>query len=248
MTKGKKTDWMFEAASVQGLVNAGWRKSTLKAGDTVTLVGRPLRDGRPGAQLLRAILADGTTLKGSTGSPKLLSGQRETSDVEIKRITLMMRNTWLAILCLSFSAAPHLSARRTAAASAGSAKPDPLDKPGALAKENLAKSRPKPPFNLTGNWMFRPQDNRDNGVFAYLPLPKLKPAAQAEYDAAQKAQKEGKAYKNDEGACWPAGMPEILTRVWPNQTIQLPTMILMVQNAQGRTALDLPGWPPSRRS
>lgn len=67
--QGKKTDWMFEAASVQGLVKAGWRKSTLKAGDTVTLVGRPLRDGRPGAQLLRATLADGTTLKGSTGSP-----------------------------------------------------------------------------------------------------------------------------------------------------------------------------------
>src|SRR5579863_495036 len=67
--QGKKTDWMFEAASVQGLVKAGWRKSTLKAGDVVTLVGRPLRDGRPGAQLLRATLADGTTLKGSTGSP-----------------------------------------------------------------------------------------------------------------------------------------------------------------------------------
>ena len=120
------------------------------------------------------------------------------------------------------------SARRAAAQPA-----NPLDKPGALAKDNLAKARPKPPFDLTGNWMFAPQQNKDNGGFGYLPLPKLKPAAQASYDAARKAQAQGLAYKNDEGACWPAGMPQMMTRVWPNQTIQLPTMIVMIQMLKG---------------
>jgi Family of unknown function (DUF6152) len=62
---GRTTDWYFEAASVRGLVLQGWRKSTLKPGDTVTLVGHPIRDGRPGASLLRAILADGTVLQGN---------------------------------------------------------------------------------------------------------------------------------------------------------------------------------------
>ena len=62
------TDWSVEAASVQGMVQAGWRKSTLKAGDTVTIVGRPLKDGRPGVQLLRAILADKTVLKSNAGA------------------------------------------------------------------------------------------------------------------------------------------------------------------------------------
>jgi hypothetical protein len=62
------TDWSVEAASVQGMVKAGWRKSTLKAGDKVTIVGRPLRDGRPGVQLLRAILADKTVLKNNAGA------------------------------------------------------------------------------------------------------------------------------------------------------------------------------------
>jgi len=100
---------------------------------------------------------------------------------------------------------------------------------GALSKENLAKPRSKPPFDLTGNWMYSPQQNRDNGVFAYTPLPKLKPQAQALYDAGQKAVKEGKAFHNDEGACYPAGMPQLMTRVWPNQTIQLPTVIVMTQ-------------------
>lgn len=64
---GGSVDWSFEAASTQGMVRAGWRKSTLKPGDTVTLVGRPLRDGRPGAQLVRAMLADGTVLQSSAG-------------------------------------------------------------------------------------------------------------------------------------------------------------------------------------
>lgn len=64
---GVTTDWSFEAASTQGMVRAGWRKSTLKPGDLVTFVGRPLRDGRPGAQLVRAILADGTVLESSAG-------------------------------------------------------------------------------------------------------------------------------------------------------------------------------------
>ena len=105
----------------------------------------------------------------------------------------------------------------------------PGTQPGALSKANLAKRRPKPPFDLTGNWMYSPHMNRENGVFAYLPMPKLKPAAQASYEASQAAAKEGKAYKNDEGACYPAGMPESMTRVWPNQTIQLPTVIVMIQ-------------------
>ena len=65
--KGVVTDWSFEAASTRGMVNAGWRESTLKQGDSVTIVGHPLRDGRPGAQLVRAILSDGTVLQGSAG-------------------------------------------------------------------------------------------------------------------------------------------------------------------------------------
>lgn len=64
---GTTTDWFIEAGSVRGLALAGWRRSTLKAGDAITVVGRPLRDGQPGASLVRAVLADGTTLAASTG-------------------------------------------------------------------------------------------------------------------------------------------------------------------------------------
>lgn len=65
---GNATDWFFEANSVRSMTTAGWRKSTLEVGDTVTLVGHPMRDGQPGASLTHAILSDGTTLKSSGGS------------------------------------------------------------------------------------------------------------------------------------------------------------------------------------
>ncbi len=65
---GPATEWNFEAASVRGMALAGWRRSTLKGGDQVTLVGAPLKDGRTGAMLHRAILADGTILKSNLGA------------------------------------------------------------------------------------------------------------------------------------------------------------------------------------
>jgi hypothetical protein len=46
---------------------AGWRRSTLKPGDTVTIVAHPLSDGQPGANLVKATLADGTTLAANAG-------------------------------------------------------------------------------------------------------------------------------------------------------------------------------------
>ena len=65
--QGQAVDWSIEAASTQALVRSGWRKSTIKFGDVVTIVGRPLRDGRPGAVLVRMTLADGTVMERGTG-------------------------------------------------------------------------------------------------------------------------------------------------------------------------------------
>ena len=48
------------------------------------------------------------------------------------------------------------------------------------------------------------------------------------YDAAKKAAAEGKVYHDDIGQCWPAGMPVIMTRVWPIAMMQRPTEIMMV--------------------
>jgi hypothetical protein len=98
--------------------------------------------------------------------------------------------------------------------------------PGALSPENLSKQRPKPPFDLTGTWLHDNKDGPNSWRFV-PPTFKLTPQAQEHYDAGQKATKEGKVYRDDIGQCWPAGMPLIMTRVWPIAMIQLPTAIYM---------------------
>jgi len=98
---------------------------------------------------------------------------------------------------------------------------------GALAPANIAKPRPAPPFNLTGTWLHG--GGTDNG-FRFSPPAgfKLTPEAQVHYDAARKAQAEGKVYRDDIGQCWPAGLPVIMTRVWPIAMVQTPTVIYMI--------------------
>src|SRR5437764_8852631 len=82
---------------------------------------------------------------------------------------------------------------------------------GVLAPANLAKPRPKAPFDLTGSWLHGQGD--ENGE-RYLPPAtgfKFTPAAQAHFDAATKARAEGKIYRNDIGLCWPSGVPIMMT-------------------------------------
>src|SRR4026207_1118336 len=100
---------------------------------------------------------------------------------------------------------------------------------GALAPANLAKPRAKPPFDLTGTWLHGGGAPGTN-PFQFAPPPgfKLTPEAQVHYDAAQKAAAAGKVYRDDIGQCWPAGLPVIMTRVWPIAMIQLPTAIYMI--------------------
>jgi len=108
------------------------------------------------------------------------------------------------------------------AAPAAAEAPPPLS---ALAPANLAKPRPKPPFNLTGTWFV---DLAHGGFQFGPPYPRFKPAAQASFDEARKAAASGHAYKDDIGAGYPAGLPVIMTRVWPIAMIQLPTAIYMI--------------------
>ena len=107
---------------------------------------------------------------------------------------------------------------------AQSASPPQL---GVLAPENLAKPRPAPPFNLTGTWQ---HDGRFTTWHFVPDTFKLTPEAQKHYDAGQRALKAGGVYRDDIGQCWPAGMPLIMTRVWPIAMVQLPTVIYMISN------------------
>jgi hypothetical protein len=117
------------------------------------------------------------------------------------------------------------SAQRAAAQAEPAIPPPPLS---ALAPANLAKPRPAAPFDLTGNWFI--QGGVQGWLFGRTPavLPKLTPEAQKHFDAYAAATKAGQVYRDDIGQCWPAGMPVIMTRVWPVAMIQKPTAIYMI--------------------
>jgi hypothetical protein len=59
---GQEVEWSIEANSRASLSRQGWKQSSLKPGDDVTVTSHPLRDGRPGGSLVEVTLADGTRL------------------------------------------------------------------------------------------------------------------------------------------------------------------------------------------
>src|SRR5918993_354486 len=70
--KGEEVLWNVELTSPTYLVRAGWKSNTLKPGDKVTVVGRPLKSGEPGSAIFTSVtLADGRTL---TERPARLGG------------------------------------------------------------------------------------------------------------------------------------------------------------------------------
>jgi hypothetical protein len=117
---------------------------------------------------------------------------------------------------------------------------------GALAPSNLAKPRPKPPFDLTGTWnmLIDPKTGRH----LFEPHATLTPAAQSEFDAMNDEAKKGFDLHDDPGACWPLGLPRMMTRFWPIQVIQLPTeivLITMFDHSVRWIYLDGRGHPPA---
>jgi Family of unknown function (DUF6152) len=59
---GKPEIWAIEMNAPANLIPLGWKRTTLKPGDKVTVVVRPLRDGKPGGSFMSITLADGTKL------------------------------------------------------------------------------------------------------------------------------------------------------------------------------------------
>jgi hypothetical protein len=100
---------------------------------------------------------------------------------------------------------------------------------GALAPENLKKKRPAPPFNLTGTWFVDLSEGF--GKFRYgPPYPEFIGQAKLDFEEGQRMAAQRKPYRDAIGQCFPAGIPMIMTRVWPIAMVQLPTAIYMISN------------------
>ena len=59
---GVETEWSIESGAPGMMLRNGWKPSTLKAGDKVTLTMHPLRNGKPGGSLVSVKVPDGRVL------------------------------------------------------------------------------------------------------------------------------------------------------------------------------------------
>ncbi len=100
---------------------------------------------------------------------------------------------------------------------------------GALAPDNLAKDRPAPPIDITGTWFVDLSEGFSHFLFG-PPYPEFIGQTKADFETGQQMARERKSWRDAIGQCFPAGIPMIMTRVWPIMMIQLPTTLVMVSN------------------
>lgn len=61
---GNPVTWNVEMNSPNNLAGLGWKRSTLKAGDEVTITVHPLADGKAGGSFMAVVLPSGAKLNG----------------------------------------------------------------------------------------------------------------------------------------------------------------------------------------
>src|SRR5512139_3657096 len=59
---GKQTEWSLEGGSPGILSRNGWKRTSLKAGDKVTIEIYPLKSGEPGGSFIEITKADGSKI------------------------------------------------------------------------------------------------------------------------------------------------------------------------------------------
>ncbi len=72
---GKIESWAIEMNSPNNLIHIGWKRTTIKTGDKVTVKIHPLRDGRPGGLYVGITLPDGRYL----GAPEQEPGDSKSA-------------------------------------------------------------------------------------------------------------------------------------------------------------------------
>jgi hypothetical protein len=65
--QGKAVGWIAETGSPNMMSRGGWTKSTLKAGDRITVTGHPAKDGSPAMRFVKVVLPDGREMDPASG-------------------------------------------------------------------------------------------------------------------------------------------------------------------------------------
>jgi hypothetical protein len=67
---GKVVHWIGETQNPVSMVNVGWSKAAIKAGDEVTVVMLPVKNGLPLGRVASVLLPNGKTLVSGEGLPR----------------------------------------------------------------------------------------------------------------------------------------------------------------------------------
>ena len=78
-------EFLLELTSINMLRRAGWRSSSLKPGDRVTVVTAPLLDGEPGWEVFKSLLLDFTGRRSGDEDP-VFAGLSERERQVLERI------------------------------------------------------------------------------------------------------------------------------------------------------------------
>jgi len=215
---GSTERWRIEGGSTTEMVNNGFARDSIADGDRLTVLINPLRSGRPGGLLQGMTLADGTSY--GMDSPDVIA--EDAPALQIPSLTEYIPppagDTW------------QKREARTRPAQLPLAPESPYLPLGALDAENLAKARPKPPFNLTGTWAFRGESSEQPhyGRYEFKPHPEFTQKGKDTYADYLSYATQGERYAEPTAFCYPAGLPRLMTRFGSLMMLQYPTAIFMV--------------------
>ena len=66
---GNVTHWVVEGSNPPDMINHGWTKAALKAGDQIKVTVMPVKNGKPIGRIVAVVLPNGQTLDGGFGAP-----------------------------------------------------------------------------------------------------------------------------------------------------------------------------------
>lgn len=219
---GDPVTWNIEGQSIAGMQAMGFDRNSITVGDEVTIKMYPLRSGRPGGLIEGMIGADGRAY--NMEAPR--SAQRQTYPALMEWVPPPAGETWQEREAKTRPPQLPIMSRGQS----------PGDSPasgamaGALDPDNLAAERPPAPWDLTGVWQYRGEDEwRANyGSFEFKPKPELTPKGQAFFDEYLAASERGERFGDPTALCYPPGMPRFMTRYGSMMMLQYPTAIFMV--------------------
>ena len=68
---GQMAHWIVETSNPADMVNAGWNKQSLKAGDQVTVTVMPVKNGQPIGRVVQVVLPSGQQIGGGFAATPL---------------------------------------------------------------------------------------------------------------------------------------------------------------------------------